>query len=68
MKDSFEFAKMICEQDVILFMASVDVVSFFANAPLHETIDICVNELFKNNNGIHIPNKKNKLPRMLSNY
>ena len=49
---------MICEQDVILFMASLDVVSLFANAPLHETIDICVNELFKNNNGIHIPNKK----------
>ena len=46
MKDSFEFAKLICKKDAGLFMASLYVGSLFTNVPLEETIDICVNELF----------------------
>ena len=38
-KDSFEFAKIICEQDAGLFMASLDIDSFFTNVPLQETIN-----------------------------
>ena len=45
LKDSFEFAKIICKQDAGLFMASLDVDSLFTNVPLEETINICVNEL-----------------------
>ena len=58
MKDSFEFVKIICEQDAGLFMASSDVDSLFANVPLEETINICVYELFTNNSSIHGLNKK----------
>ena len=62
LKDSFEFTKIICEQDACLFMASLDVGSLFTNVPLEEAINICVNELFKSNSSIHGLNK-NKLPR-----
>ena len=65
MKDSFEFAKIICEQDAGLFMASLDVDSLFTNVPLEETIHICVNELFKSNSSIHGLNKK-QITEMLS--
>ena len=61
-KDSFESAKVIYEQDAGLFMASLDVDSLFINAPLEETINICVHELFKSNSSIHGLNK-NKLRR-----
>ena len=46
-------------------MASLDVDSLFTNVPLDETIDICVNELFKNNNTIRGLNKK-QMTEMLS--
>ena len=46
-KDSFDFAKDITRQSSKLFMASLDVDSLFTNVPLDETIEICVNELFK---------------------
>ena len=58
LKDSFEFTKIICEQDAGLFMASLDVDSLFSNVLLEETINICVNELFKSNSSIHGLNKK----------
>ena len=64
MKDSFEFAKIICEQDAGLFMASLDVDSLFTNVPLEETIHICVNELFKSNSSILGLNKK-QITKML---
>ena len=54
MKDSFEFAKTVCEQDAGLFMASLDVDFLFTNVPLEETINICVDELFKSNSSIHV--------------
>ena len=64
MKDSFEFAKIICEQDAGLFMASLDVDSLFTDVPLEEIIHVCVNELFKSNS-IHGLNKK-QITEMLS--
>ena len=65
MKDSFEFAEVICDYDACLFMASLDVDSLFTNVPLEETIHICVNELFKSNSSIHGLNKK-QITEMLS--
>ena len=65
LKDSFEFAKIICEQDAGLFMAYLDAESLFTNVPVEETIDICVNELFKSNSSIHGLNKK-QITEMLS--
>ena len=47
-KDSFQFAEEICEQDPTFCMGSLDVDSLFTNIPLDETIDICVNQLFEN--------------------
>ena len=64
-KDSFEFVKIICEQDTGLFMASVDIESLFNNVPLEETINICVYELFKSNSIIHGLNK-NHITEILS--
>ena len=64
-KDSFEFAKIICEQNAGLFMATLDVDSLFTNVPLEETIHIFVNELFKSNSSIHGLNKK-QIIEMLS--
>ena len=58
LKDSFEFAKIIGEQDAGLSMASLDVDSLFTNVPLEETINICANELLKSNSSIHGLNKK----------
>ena len=58
LKDSFEFPKIICEEDAGLFFASLDVVSLFTNVPLEETINICANELFKSNSSIHDVSKK----------
>ena len=55
LKDSFELAKRICEQDAALFMAHLEVDSLFTNVPLHEIID---NKLFKGNSSIHGLNKK----------
>ena len=39
-KDSFQFAEEICEQDPTLSMGSLDIDSLFTNIPLDETIDI----------------------------
>ena len=47
-KNSFEFAKDIIEQDSGLFMSSLDVESLFNNIPLEETINISCDTLFAN--------------------
>lgn len=44
--NSFDFTKVISQQNSTLFTASLDVDSFWTNVPLDETIDICVTELF----------------------
>ena len=47
-KNSFEFAKDVIEQDSGLYMASLDVESLFTNIPLEETINISCDSLFSN--------------------
>ena len=47
LKDLFEFSKDITNQNSNCFIASLDVDSLFTNVPLHETIKICIDELFK---------------------
>ena len=46
-KESFDFTKDITQKRSKLFTACLDVDSFFTNVPLDETIELCVNELFK---------------------
>ena len=45
--DSFHFPEEICKQDPNLYIASLDVNSLFTNIPLDETIDICIDSLYK---------------------
>ena len=44
---SFHFAEEICKQDPNLYMTSLDVDSLFTNIPLDETIYICIDSLYK---------------------
>ena len=64
-KDSFDFTKDITQQSSKLFMASLDVDSLFTNGPLDETIEICVNKLFKSSQTVSGINKQQVL-EMLS--
>ena len=52
-KDSFNFASEIVEQDSSSFMGSLDINSLFTNIPLEETTEIRTNNLFKNNEILH---------------
>ena len=45
--DAFHFAKKICKQDTNLYMASLDVDYLCANIPPDETIDICMDSFYK---------------------
>ena len=56
--NSFLFNKEILDQNASLFMGSLDVDALFTSIPLDETIDIGVNELFKDNNKINGLSKK----------
>ena len=47
-KNSFEFSKEICEQNSEYFMTSLDVESLFTNIPLDETVKICFDSHYKN--------------------
>ena len=47
--DSRHFAEEICQHDSNLYMASLGVDSSFTNVPLDETIDICVDNLYNDN-------------------
>ena len=46
-RNSFEFAKEVIEQDYGLFMASLDVESLFTNIPLEETKNISCDSLLR---------------------
>ena len=46
--DFFAFDEEIAHQDSKLFMGSLDVDSLFTNIPLEETINICTNLLYNN--------------------
>ena len=63
-KDSFQFAEEIREQDPTLSMGSLDVHSVFTNIPLDETIDICINQLFENADTVE-GFKKSELKQLL---
>ena len=52
-KDLFNFATDIAEQDFSNFMGSLDIDSLFTNISLEETIEICTNNLFKNSDVVH---------------
>ena len=58
LKDAFEFAKDITNQNSYCFMASLDVESLFTNVSLDETIKICIDELFKSEMTVSGINKK----------
>ena len=64
-KDSFDFTKDITQQNCKLFIASLDLDSLFTNVSLDETVEICVNELFKSSQTISGLNKQQAL-EMLS--
>ena len=64
-KDSFKFATEIVEQDSNNFMGSLDIDSLFTNIPLEETIEICTNNLFKNEDIVH-GLKKGEIKDLLS--
>ena len=46
-------------------MASLDVDSLFTNVPLDETIEICINELFKSDQTVSGLNKQQVLEMLL---
>ena len=48
-KDSFSFAKEIVQQDSSYYMGSLDVDSLFTNIPLEETINICTESVYNQN-------------------
>ena len=57
-KGSFDFAKDITQPSSKLFMTSLDVDSLFTHVSLDETIEICVNKLFKSSQTVSGLNKQ----------
>ena len=49
-KDSFNFTTELVEQNSSNFIGTKDIASLFINIPLEEAIEVCTNNLFKNNN------------------
>ena len=49
-KDSFEIVDLLKEKQICYagHMCLFDVVSLFTNVPLHKTIDICIDSLYRN--------------------
>ena len=52
-KDSFSFVNEIRTQNSKFIMASFDVELLFSNIPLTETIQICIDELYKNSETVN---------------
>ena len=52
-KDLFNFATEIVEQGSSNFMGSLDTDSLFTNISFEETIEICINDRFKNSDFVH---------------
>ena len=55
--DSFSFAKEIFEQENSFYMGSLDVDSLFTNIPLEETIHICTESIYDQNDSVKSLNK-----------
>ena len=64
-KDSFQFAEEISEQNPTLSMGNLDLDSLFTNILLDETIDIFVNQLFENTDSVE-GFTKSELKQLLS--
>ena len=64
-KNFFDFAKDITQQSSKLFMASLDVDSLFTKVPFDETIEVCINELFKSSQTVSGLNKEQVLQMLL---
>ena len=47
-KNSFRFYKENTNQDLGLFMVSLDIKALFTKIPLEETINVCCDSLFSN--------------------
>ena len=63
--DSFHISEEICQQDSNLHMASLEADSLFTNILLDKTIDICVDNLYNDNeNPLNIP--KYDFPSLLN--
>ena len=56
--NSFSFNQEVLKQDPSLIMGSLDVDALFTNIPLDETIDICISELYKNDDLVKKLDKK----------
>ena len=52
-KDSFSFVHELLSVRDIPFMCSFDVVSLYTNIPVDQTIEICLNKLYKDNNTVN---------------
>ena len=57
-KNLFNVAAEIVEQDSSNIMGSLDIKSLFTNIPFEKTIEICTNNLFKNNDIVYGLKKK----------
>ena len=64
-KDLFNFATEIVEQNSGNVMGSLDIDSIFTNIPLEETIKICTNNLLKNSD-MFMAWKKSEFKDLLS--
>ena len=65
-KDSFTFVNDVLSVPSIPFMCSFDIVSLFTNIPIDETINICLDELYKNSDSVN--NLSREQFRKLLNY
>jgi hypothetical protein len=52
-RDSFSFVNEMLSVQSVPFMCSFDVVSLFTNIPIDETIDICLDKVFHDNDTVH---------------
>ena len=64
-KDSFSFGKEIVKQDSSFYMGSLDVDSIFTNIPLEETINICTESIYVQNDSVE-GLKKSEYTELLS--
>ena len=52
-KDSFSFVHELLSVRDIPFMCSFDVISLYTNIPVDQTIEICLNKLYNDNNTVN---------------
>ncbi|KAL5251675.1 hypothetical protein ACHWQZ_G014720 [Mnemiopsis leidyi] len=66
LNDTFQFVSQLRDLDFQeSIMASFDVQSLFTNVPLAETIDVCMDKLYRGNGNIPVPNLPEQVLRKL---